>query len=288
METRRQWIEPVERLFGSKGIELTLRASRRRCVRISSLKKIAILGLKPAMRLEVLIHELAHEFLHPDREMRKRLTHAVMETEAQAVAQVVCQALGLEGIEHSADYIHLHNGDSEVLAKSMQRIQKCASGILNDLLDDDESASSLYRIGRRTQIRCPSNIWLPSPKRSGDCGTECKLTPSCGRFSLQLATTLPRHGPRQTSQPTFYLLSFFSKNGINASPGGRSGHRGSCSVSADFVSRNTSTVARLRTIPDRLRDQEIALRPPHLFACDFPLRGRVAHSRLLSEPLDRV
>ena len=105
----------------------------------SSVKRIEVLsGLRPPLRLTVLIHELAHELLHPDRETRKRLKHAVLETEAQAVAQVVCHALGLDGIRHSVDYIHLHNGDSEVFAKSMQRIQKCASGILNELLDTEK------------------------------------------------------------------------------------------------------------------------------------------------------
>lgn len=133
-----QWIEPVERLIASNGIELKYGVLDGGVCGVSSLKKITILsGLKPPMRLEVLVHEFAHELLHSDLETRKQLSHTVMETEAQAVAQVVCQALGLEGIEHSADYIHLHNGDSDVFAKSMQRIQKCASGILHELLGDN-------------------------------------------------------------------------------------------------------------------------------------------------------
>ncbi len=134
-----QWIEPVERLIESKGIDLKYGLLGGGAYGASSVKKITVLsGLKPPMRLEVLIHELAHELLHPDRETRKRLKHSVMETEAQAVAQVVCQALGMEAIEHSADYIHLHNGDSEVFANSMTRIQKCASGILSDLLGNEQ------------------------------------------------------------------------------------------------------------------------------------------------------
>lgn len=148
-----RWIEPVERLIESKGIELQYGLLDGGAYGKSSVKKITILsGLKSSMRLEVLVHELAHEILHPDLETRKRLKHAVMETEAQAVAQVVCQALGLEAIEHSADYIHLHNGDSEVFAKSMQRIQKCASGILNDLLDDEVSHA---RVDESPQERKP-------------------------------------------------------------------------------------------------------------------------------------
>lgn len=134
-----QWIGPVERLIKSKGIELKYGLLDGGAYGVSSLKKITILsGLKPPMRLETLVHELAHEILHPDRETRKRLKHAVKETEAEAVAHIVCQALGLDGVEHTADYIHLHHGDREVFANSMQRIQKCASEILNDLMDDED------------------------------------------------------------------------------------------------------------------------------------------------------
>lgn len=154
-----QWIEPVERLIKSKGIELQYGLLGGGAYGSSSVKKISILsGLKPPMRLEVLIHELAHELLHPDRETRKRLKHAVMETEAQAVAQVVCQALGLEGIEHSADYIHLHNGNSDLFAKSMQRIQKCASGILSDLLLNEDNAIRKRVAGDTTESEVQANL----------------------------------------------------------------------------------------------------------------------------------
>lgn len=154
-----QWIEPVERLIKSKGIELQYGLLDGGAYGKSSVKRITILsGLRSSMRLEVLVHELAHEILHPDRETRKRLKHAVMETEAQAVAQVVCRALGLEGIEHSADYIHLHRGDSEVFANSMQRIQKCASGILNDLLDDDESRVRSKESGEERKSNVQANM----------------------------------------------------------------------------------------------------------------------------------
>lgn len=131
------WIESVERLIASKGIELEYGLLEGGAYGKSSLKRITVLsGLKPLLRLYVLVHELAHELLHADAETRKRLKHAVLETEAQGVAQVVCQALGLDGVSHSADYIHLHHGDGNVFAMSMQRIQKCASGMLSELLGD--------------------------------------------------------------------------------------------------------------------------------------------------------
>ena len=53
--------------------------------------------------------------------------------EAEAVAHVVCQALGLDTLEHSADYIQLYSGDVKVLAKSMDHIQKTAAQILKGI-----------------------------------------------------------------------------------------------------------------------------------------------------------
>ncbi len=134
-----RWIGAVERLIASRGITLKYGILDGSTLGFSSLKKITVLsGLKPPMRLEVLVHELAHEILHPDKDTRKRLSNTVMETEAQAVAQIVGQALGVEGVDHSAEYIHLHRGNSDVFADSMKRIQKCSSDILKSLFDDEQ------------------------------------------------------------------------------------------------------------------------------------------------------
>jgi len=71
--------------------------------------------------------------MHRSPERRAETTKTIRETEAEAVAHVVCQALGLETLEHSADYIQLYNGDVEVLAKSMDQIQKAAAKILEGI-----------------------------------------------------------------------------------------------------------------------------------------------------------
>ena len=73
--------------------------------------------LAPAARLLTLVHEAAHTKLHFDAERRKETTKTIRETEAEAVAHVVCRALGLETIDHCADYIQLYNGDVDVLAR---------------------------------------------------------------------------------------------------------------------------------------------------------------------------
>jgi hypothetical protein len=52
------------------------------------------------------VDEIGHELLHRG-ERRTLTTKQVRETEAEAVAFVVCQAIGLETGSSSADYIQL-------------------------------------------------------------------------------------------------------------------------------------------------------------------------------------
>ena len=52
------------------------------------------------------------------------------ELEAEAVAFVVGQAIGLEVADASRDYIQLYRGDSTALAEALERIQRTASSIL--------------------------------------------------------------------------------------------------------------------------------------------------------------
>jgi hypothetical protein len=57
------------------------------------------------------------------------------------VAFVVSSAIGLDVADASRDYIHLYRGDSEALSKSLGRIQRTASTILN-ALEQETSASA--------------------------------------------------------------------------------------------------------------------------------------------------
>jgi antirestriction protein ArdC len=69
--------------------------------------KIAILpGQSKAEELVTLVHELAHEQLHKS-ERRTKTTATVRETEAEAVAFIVGQAIGLEMGSVSSDYVVL-------------------------------------------------------------------------------------------------------------------------------------------------------------------------------------
>ena len=72
-----------------------------------------------------LAQEFAHELLH--QTCRRQTTRRMRETEAEAVAFVVCQLVGLETNTASRDSIHLHGGDAETLAPSLDAIQKTAT-----------------------------------------------------------------------------------------------------------------------------------------------------------------
>jgi hypothetical protein len=66
----------------------------------------------------------------------------VRETEAEAVAFVVCHGIGLNTNSASSDYIQLYNGDKETLMKSLERIQKTASEILQAVTDEESEGET--------------------------------------------------------------------------------------------------------------------------------------------------
>jgi hypothetical protein len=80
------------------------------------------------MEFTTLVHEHAHELLH--RADDRPASRDTRELEAETVAFVVGEAVGLNSREASRDYLHLYHGDREALAKSLDRIQWAASRIL--------------------------------------------------------------------------------------------------------------------------------------------------------------
>lgn len=82
-------------------------------------------GLPPAEQFSVLTHELAHEKLHRDDQSRE-VSRSVRETEAEAVAFVVCQAIGLDTNTAARDYIQLYQGDRKLLMASLEAIRQTA------------------------------------------------------------------------------------------------------------------------------------------------------------------
>lgn len=125
-------------LIVSKGIELYFAASLGGALGRSEGGRIGVLqGLTPAEEFHVLTHELAHELLHRG-ERRKETTKRSRELEAEAVAFVVCNVVGLEAQASSTDYIHLYRGDKEMLHESLQFIRTVTGEILAQLITRSE------------------------------------------------------------------------------------------------------------------------------------------------------
>jgi hypothetical protein len=82
------------------------------------------------------VHELAHEMLHR-AERRTLTTKTVRETEAEAVAFVVCHALGLETGTGSSDYIQLYHGDADLLRETLEVVQRTSTVILGAISPKD-------------------------------------------------------------------------------------------------------------------------------------------------------
>jgi len=102
--------------------------------------KIVLLpGQSKAEEFTTLVHELAHEILHK-AERRIFTTQVVRETEAEAVAFVVGKAAGLDTGLASSDYIQLYHGNAELLAESLEIVQRTASVILT-AIQPEESVS---------------------------------------------------------------------------------------------------------------------------------------------------
>jgi len=107
------------------------------------LKKIVIdKNTSFGYQVKTLVHELTHMLIHKDiqdyREHRARY-----ETEAECVAWIVCQALGVhsDGDKYSFGYIKNWGGDNakDLVKSSLQRIQKTATQILDEVERDMES-----------------------------------------------------------------------------------------------------------------------------------------------------
>ena len=123
----------------AQGIQLEFKESIAPALGMSYGGRIVILpGQEPAEEFSTLVHELAHEMLHK-AERRTATTKTVRETEAEAIAFVVSQTIGLDAGRASADYIHLYHGNAALLTESLEVIQRTAALILSALESKEEA-----------------------------------------------------------------------------------------------------------------------------------------------------
>jgi len=131
-----EYTERLKKFIAARGIELKytndILPTESQYIR----GKMTVLpGLSPAQEFATLAHETAHALLHrkPGRRDGPRW---VRETEAEAVAYVVCEAVGVKS-PSSADYVHLSGGDAGTLADSLDRVQRASAEILAAILPGD-------------------------------------------------------------------------------------------------------------------------------------------------------
>lgn len=90
-------------------------------------------GMSELQTVKTAIHETAHSILHKDQAHVK--DSASMEVEAESVAFVVCQRLGLDTSDYSFGYLAGWSSDKELpeLKSSLQTIQKTAHELIENL-----------------------------------------------------------------------------------------------------------------------------------------------------------
>jgi hypothetical protein len=123
-------------------------------------------GLSPAEDLVCLIHEAAHELSHKS-DRRTMTTATVRETEAEAVAFIVGQVIGLEMGRTSSDYIQMYAGNAALLAENLEVVQRTSAVILGAIAmesaDTENAPLDSSRRLRNPLRRWPDADHLPHP-----------------------------------------------------------------------------------------------------------------------------
>jgi N-terminal domain of anti-restriction factor ArdC len=160
-----------ERLFEfvqSQSVELSYSERIAPAKGLSHGGKITLLsGMKPAEEFSTLVHEIGHEMLHRG-DRRTLTTKKVRETEAEAVAFVVCNAIGLQNGTSSADYIQLWHGDANLLRESLEAVQQTAAVILGAITPkpDETQESELGSSVPDSALNSPPPMAESSPAES--------------------------------------------------------------------------------------------------------------------------
>lgn len=133
-----EYTERLKQFVVERGVQLEYSDSIRPAQGQCSPGKIVLLpGLSSAVEFSTLAHETGHHLLHQTA-CRAETNKRICETEAEAVAFVICNAIGLEATNSSSDYIHLYAGDKDLLADSLQHIQKASAEIIQAIMPEKD------------------------------------------------------------------------------------------------------------------------------------------------------
>lgn len=136
------YLERLREYVSEEGIALEYTESIAPALGTTSGKTIRLLpGQSKAEEFNTLVHELAHLALkHGER--RTAITKMVRETEAEAVAFVVAEGVGLKA-NQSDSYIQIYHGDAKLLQESLEVVQRTASQILEAIRPKEEEVTTL-------------------------------------------------------------------------------------------------------------------------------------------------
>jgi DNA transposition AAA+ family ATPase len=81
----------------------------------------------------------------------------VRETEAEAVAFVVCQAVGLQTGTASQDYIKIWHGDANLLRERLEAVQQTAAVILGGISSEPAAMTAAAYSAKTTNARSGSH-----------------------------------------------------------------------------------------------------------------------------------
>ncbi len=149
------YLDRLRDFVNAQGISLEYTESIAPALGTASGNTIRLLpGQSKPEEFNTLVHELAHLALkHGER--RTAITKTVRETEAEAVAFVVAQGIGLKA-DQSASYIQLYHGDANLLIESLSMVQQVAAAILSAVMPE-AIASDDFPAGEPNSEAAPAN-----------------------------------------------------------------------------------------------------------------------------------
>lgn len=127
-------------------------------------------GLNEETEFRVLAHELAHEILHQGNGEKERTPTLLAETEAEAVAFVVCKASGLDCQDVSSGYIRSYRGDARLVEQSFDRIRSTAGRILCLLEEAERTSAAAQEMAGLTSMGYVDEVGYDTVMHDMSCG----------------------------------------------------------------------------------------------------------------------